>query len=130
MNEVIFTDRAPAPIGPYSQAVRVGSTVYCAGQVSLNPASGQIVLGNVAEQTRQALDNLCAVLNASELSCENVVKTTVFLIDMADYAVMNEIYATYFPRQPPARTAVQVTALPRGARIEIDAIAVVDRSPV
>ena len=130
MNEVIFTDRAPIPIGPYSQAVRAGLTVYCAGQVPLDPASGQIVSGNVAEQTRRALDNLCAVLKASELSCENVVKTTVFLLDMADYAAMNEIYATYFPRQPPARTAVQVTALPRGARIEIDAIAVVDRGPV
>lgn len=124
MNRIIFTEQAPGPIGPYSQAIRAGSTLYCAGQVPLDPASGEIISGNIAEQTRRALDNLFAVLGADRLSADNVVKTTVFLIDMADFPAMNEVYALYFPRQAPARTTVQVSALPRGARIEIDAIAV------
>lgn len=124
MNRIIFTDQAPAPIGPYSQAIRAGSTLYCAGQVPLDPASGEIISGSIAEQTRRALQNLFAVLGADRLSADNVVKTTVFLVDMADFPAMNEVYALYFPRQAPARTTVQVSALPRGARIEIDAIAV------
>jgi 2-iminobutanoate/2-iminopropanoate deaminase len=114
----------PAPIGPYSQAIRAGSTLYCAGQVPLDPKIGQLVSGSIVDQTRRALDSLFAVLGAAQLSADNVVKTTVFLIDMGDFPAMNEVYARYFPRQAPARTTVQVSALPRGARIEIDAIAV------
>src|SRR5947209_3303343 len=125
LNRIIFTEQAPAPIGPYSQAIRAGSTLYCAGQVPLDPTSGEIISGSIAEQTRRALDNLFAVLRADQLSADDVVKTTVFLVDMADFPAMNEVYALYFPRQAPARTTVQVSALPRGARIKIDAIAVV-----
>ena len=124
MNKLISTEDAPAPIGPYSQGIRAGSTLYCAGQVPLDPRTGQLVSGGVAEQTRRALDNLFGVLRANDLAAEDVVKTTVFLSDIADFPAMNEVYATYFPGRAPARTTVQVSGLPRGARIEIDAIAV------
>lgn len=124
MNKITFTEKAPTPIGPYSQGVRAGSTLYCAGQVPLDPKTGQIVSGDAAEQTRRVLDNLFAVLAANDLSSTHVVKTTVFLADMADYPAMNEIYANYFQANVPARTTVAVAGLPRGARIEIDAVAV------
>lgn len=124
MNKVIFTEKAPTPIGPFAQAIRAGSTLYCAGQVPLDPKTGQIVPGDVAEQTRRVLDNLFAVLTANDLGASTVVKTTVFLIDMADYPAMNDIYASYFKDHLPARTTVAVAGLPRGARIEIDAVAV------
>jgi 2-iminobutanoate/2-iminopropanoate deaminase len=124
MNKITFTEDAPKPIGPYAQAVRAGSTLYCAGQVPLDPKTGLLVSDNVADQTRRVLDNLFAVLGANDLSANNVVKTTVFLVDMADYPAMNEVYASYFEAEAPARTTVAVVGLPRGARIEIDAIAV------
>jgi 2-iminobutanoate/2-iminopropanoate deaminase len=126
MKKIISTSDAPAAVGPYSQAVRVGSTIYCAGQIPLDPKSGQIVSKDISEQTRRVLDNITAVLKAEGLTFENIVKTTVFLTDLADFQTVNEIYASYFMQGRPARSTVQVPALPKGARIEIEAIAVAD----
>jgi 2-iminobutanoate/2-iminopropanoate deaminase len=126
MKKIISTSEAPAAVGPYSQAVRIGSTVYCAGQIPLDPKSGQIVSKDISEQTRRVLDNISAILKAEGLSFENIVKTTIFLTDLADFQTVNEIYASYFKQAPPARSTVQVTALPKGARIEIEAIAVAE----
>jgi len=126
MKKIISTNQAPAAVGPYSQAVRAGSMVFCAGQIPLDPKSGQIVSQDVAEQTRRVLDNLTAVLKSERLTLSDVVKTTVFVTDLADFQTVNEIYATYFSAQPPARSTVQVAALPKAARVEIEAIAVAD----
>ena len=124
MNKIISTPEAPAAVGPYSQAVRVGSTIYCAGQIPLDPKSGQIVSGGIDAQTRRVLDNITAVLKAEGLTFENIVKTTIFLTDLGDFQTVNEVYGSYFKQAPPARSTVQVSALPKGARIEIEAIAV------
>ena len=126
MKKIISTNEAPAAVGPYSQAVRAGSMVFCAGQIPLDPKSGQIVSQDVAEQTRRVLDNLTAVLKSERLTLSDVVKTTVFVTDLADFQTINEIYAKYFSAQPPARSTVQVAALPKAARVEIEAIAVAD----
>jgi 2-iminobutanoate/2-iminopropanoate deaminase len=126
MKKIISTNEAPAAVGPYSQAVRAGSIVFCAGQIPLDPKSGQIVSQDVAEQTRRVLDNLTAVLKSARLTLSDVVKTTVFVTDLADFQTVNEIYAKYFSTQPPARSTVQVAALPKAARVEIEAIAVAD----
>jgi len=126
MKKIISTTEAPAAVGPYSQAVRVGSTIYCAGQIPLDPKSGQIVSQDISAQTFRVLDNITAVLNAEGLSFQNIVKTTIFLTDLADFQTVNEIYASYFKHAPPARSTVQVPALPKGARVEIEAIAVTD----
>jgi 2-iminobutanoate/2-iminopropanoate deaminase len=123
MKKIISTPDAPAAIGPYSQAVRVGSTVYCAGQIPLDPKSGQIVSDDIAEQTRRVMENISAVLRAENLDFSNVVKTTIFLTSLGDFQTVNEIYATYFRENPPARSTVQVSALPKGAKVEIEAIA-------
>ena len=124
MKEIISTQAAPAAIGPYSQGVGAGGIVITSGQIPLDPATGNVVEGGVAEQTRQSLLNVQAILAAAGLTLENVVKTTVFLKDMNDFAAMNEVYATFFPSNPPARSAVQVGKLPRDAMVEIEAIAV------
>ena len=129
MKKIISTNEAPAAVGPYSQAVRAGSMVFCAGQIPLDPKSGQIVSQDVAEQTRRVLDNLTAVLKSERLTLSDVVKTTVFVTDLADFQTVNEIYAKYFSAQPPARSTVQVAALPKAARVEIEAIAVADDQP-
>jgi 2-iminobutanoate/2-iminopropanoate deaminase len=126
MKKIISTTEAPAALGPYSQAVRAGSTVYCAGQIPLDPKSGQIVSQDITEQTRRVLDNVTAVLQAEGLTFENIVKTTIFLIDLADFQTVNEVYGSYFEKDPPARSTVQVAALPKGARVEIEAIAIAD----
>ena len=123
MKKIISTNEAPGAIGPYSQAVRSGNFLFCSGQIPLDPKSGQIVPGDIAVQTRRVLDNIAAVLQADGLSFDNVVKTTVFLTDLGDFKTVNEVYGSYFKQHPPARSTVQVTALPRGAKIEIDAIA-------
>src|ERR1051325_2433057 len=123
MKKIISTNEAPAAVGPYSQAIRVGSTVYCAGQIPLDPVSGQIVSGGIEVQTRRVLDNIAAVLRAEGLSLNHVVKTTIFLVDLADFQTVNEIYGSYFKQAPPARSTVQVAALPRAANIEIEVIA-------
>ena len=123
---VIATDRAPAAVGPYSQAVRIGNLVYTAGQIPLDPATGKLVEGGIESQTRRALQNLQAVLEAAGTSLANVVKTTVFLQDMGDFGAMNGVYAQFFGGSPPARSAVEVAALPLGAQVEIEAIALVE----
>ncbi|HEY2627079.1 MAG TPA: RidA family protein [Candidatus Udaeobacter sp.] len=124
MKKIISTKEAPAAVGPYSQAVRVGSTVYCAGQIPLDPKSGQIVPGDIGAQTRRVLENIAAVLRAESLAFENIVKTTIFLTNLSDFQTVNEIYGSYFKKEPPARSTVQVPALPKGASVEIEVIAV------
>ena len=121
--KVLSTDGAPKAIGPYSQGIDSGSLVFLSGQVALDPATGQMIAGGIVEQTDRILKNLEAVLKASGLTLNHVVRTTVFLVDLGDFAAMNEVYARHFPKDPPARSTVQVAALPKGARIEIDAIA-------
>ena len=125
MKEIIATENAPGAIGPYSQAVKTNGMVFCSGQIPIDIATGEFVSDDVAEQTEQVLKNLSAVLEAAGTSLNNVVKTTVFLMDMADFSVMNEVYAKYFSENKPARATVQAAGLPRGARVEIDCIAVV-----
>lgn len=120
---IVATDRAPAAVGPYSQAVKIGDLVYTAGQIGLVPTTGTIVGNTIEEQTHQVLHNLRAVLEAAGSGLDRVVKTTVFLADMADFAAVNAVYATYFPTDPPARSAFQVAALPLGAMVEIEAVA-------
>ncbi|MFW5942593.1 MAG: RidA family protein, partial [Chloroflexota bacterium] len=124
--EIISTDNAPAAVGPYSQAVCAGSLVYTAGQIPLDPNTGKLVEGDVQAQTRQVIHNLKAVLEAAGSSLENVVKTTVFLNDINDYAAVNDVYGGFFGESAPARSAVQVAALPLGARLEIEVVALRD----
>ncbi|MDQ3137730.1 MAG: RidA family protein [Gemmatimonadota bacterium] len=121
--EFVSTADAPRAIGPYSQAARVGSLLFTAGQVGFDPATGELVDGGIGEQTERVLQNLQAILRAGGLDLGNVVKTTVFLVDMADFAAMNTVYARAFGEHRPARSTVAVAALPRGARVEIEAIA-------
>ncbi len=123
MKTIVQTDKAPAAIGPYSQAVKAGGFVFLSGQVALDPASGQVVEGDVRAQTERVLKNLQAVLAAAGSSLAAVVKTTVFLADMNDFAAMNEVYGRFFPSDPPARATVQVARLPKDAQVEIDLIA-------
>ncbi|MBE7516279.1 MAG: RidA family protein [Chloracidobacterium sp.] len=124
MNEIISTEKAPGAIGPYSQAVKAGNTVFCSGQIPIDTATGEFVAGGVAEQTEQVLKNLSEVLTAAGASVNSVVKTTVFLADMNDFAAMNEVYARFFNENKPARATVQAARLPRDARVEIDCIAI------
>ena len=124
MKKIISTSDAPAALGPYSQAVRVGSTIYCAGQIPLDPKTGQIVSGGVDVQTRRVMENISAVLKAEGLNFDHIVKTTIFLMDLNDFQTVNEIYGSYFKQQPPARSTVQVAGLPKGARVEVEVIAV------
>lgn len=120
----IVTTSAPAALGPYSQAIALDGMVFASGQIALDPASGQLVEGDVQAQTHRALQNLKAVLEASGSSLANVVKTTVFLTSMSNFTAMNEVYATYFGDEPPARSTIAVAELPKGAQVEIEAIAV------
>jgi 2-iminobutanoate/2-iminopropanoate deaminase len=128
MKETISTSEAPGAIGPYSQAVRIGSFLFCSGQIPLDPKSGQIVPGDIAVQTRRVLDNIAAVLKAEDLSLDHVVKTTIFLTNLGDFQAVNEVYGSYFKQDPPARSTVQVAALPKGANVEIEVIAIADES--
>ncbi len=121
--DFITTHRAPKAIGPYSQGVIANGFVFTAGQVALDPATGEVVAGDVADQTTRVMENLRAILSAAGSSFEHVVKTTVFLVDMADFAAMNEVYARAFGDHRPARSTVAVSALPRGVRVEIEAVA-------
>jgi 2-iminobutanoate/2-iminopropanoate deaminase len=123
VRERVQTDQAPAAIGPYSQAIRAGGFVFVSGQIPIDPATGQFVSGGVAEQTRQVFKNLSAVLEAAGSSLDKIVKTTVFLQDMKDFAEMNEVYATFFSDAPPARATVAAAGLPRDARVEIECVA-------
>lgn len=126
MKETISTENAPGAIGPYSQAVKAGNMVFCSGQIPIDPATGEFVSSDVAEQTTQVLKNLSAVLEAAGTNLNNVVKTTVFLADMNDFTAMNEIYAEFFSENKPARATVQAARLPRDARVEIECIALVE----
>ena len=121
--DAIVSHDAPAPIGPYSQAIRIGADLFCSGQVALDPATGQLVEGDVSVQATRVLDNIGAVLGAAGYDFDDVVKTTIFLIDMNDFAAVNTIYEQYFNASKPARSTVAVAGLPRGARLEIEVLA-------
>ena len=123
MKQVIHTDSAPAAIGPYSQAIQIGDLLFVSGQVPIDPSTGAIVEGDIKAQAQQSLNNLKAILNAAGTNMGAVVKTTVFLADMNDFAAMNEVYAQFFQEPYPARSAVQVARLPKDAKVEIEAVA-------
>ena len=123
--EIIVTNEAPAAVGPYSQAVKFGEFVFTAGQIPLVPETGQLIDGGIEAQARQVLTNLSKVLEAAGSSLANIVKTTIFVTDIGDFAQVNQVYATFFDNDPPARSTVQVAALPLGAKIEIEAIPIV-----
>jgi len=128
---IIATADAPKAVGPYSQAVAVGNLLFCSGQIPLKPATGELIQGDVTEQTTQVLENLGAVLRSNGMTFADVVKTTVFLTDLGEFAAMNDVYAGYFPNHQPARSTIQVAALPKGARVEIEAVAAAEpASPV
>jgi 2-iminobutanoate/2-iminopropanoate deaminase len=124
MRQAISTEQAPKAIGPYSQAIRAGNLLFVSGQIPIDPATGDLVVGDIATQTHRVFKNLTAILAAAGGSLDNVVRTTVFLADMGDFAAMNEVYAGYFSTPAPARSTVQAARLPKDARIEIDVIAV------
>jgi 2-iminobutanoate/2-iminopropanoate deaminase len=123
MRETVKTGKAPAAIGPYSQGVRSGGFLFCSGQIPLDPSNGKMIEGGIKVQTERVLQNLEAVLTSGGASLRSVVKTTVYLADLADFPAMNGVYGTFFPEDPPARATVQVAKLPAGALVEIDAIA-------
>jgi 2-iminobutanoate/2-iminopropanoate deaminase len=123
MKKIISTSDAPAAIGPYSQAIRSGNFIFCSGQIPLDPNSGEMVGDDIGPQTRQVLDNISGLLKSEGLSLDDVLKTTIFLTDLGNFQIVNEIYGSYFNNQPPARSTVQVSALPKGAKIEIEIIA-------
>jgi 2-iminobutanoate/2-iminopropanoate deaminase len=125
MKKVIATKDAPSAVGPYSQAIVTANLIFCSGQIPLDPATGQILEGDIAAQTGQVLRNLAATLQAAGAGLGQVVKTTIFLTDMSQFTIVNEVYETFFPKDPPARSTVEVAALPRGAKVEIEAVAVI-----
>ena len=125
VKEIVQTDRAPGAIGPYSQAIKAGGLVFVSGQIPIDPASGQFVAGGISEQTEQVMKNLLAVLESAGSGLDRVVKSTVFLADMNEFAAMNQVYGQYFSHEPPARATVEVSRLPRDARVEIDVIALI-----
>ena len=123
--KVIQTEKAPKAIGPYSQAIQAGNLLFLSGQIPLDPASGELVKGDIREQTRRVLENLKGVLESQHLEMDDVVKVTIFLKDMGNFGQVNEVYGTYFPSSPPARSTVEVARLPRDVDIEIEAIALI-----
>jgi 2-iminobutanoate/2-iminopropanoate deaminase len=123
MKKIISTSDAPAAIGPYSQAIRSGNFIFCSGQIPLEPKSGQMVSDDIGDQTRRVLDNIRGLLKSEGVSLADVVKTTIFLTDLGNFQTVNEIYGSFFNNQPPARSTVQVSALPKGAKVEIEVIA-------
>jgi len=126
MRKVISTERAPGAVGPYSQAIVAGGFVWCSGQIPLDPSTGQLVQGEIEDETRQVLSNLRAVLDAAGSSLDRVVRATVYLADLSDFERVNAVYAESFGEQPPARVCIEACGLPKGARVEIDAIAEID----
>ena len=124
MKKVISTKNAPAAIGPYSQAIFSNNTLYCSGQIAINPATGNLVMENITAETTQVMQNILAVLTAADMDFSNVVKCSIFMKDMNDYAAINEVYAKSFEENPPAREAVQVSVLPKNVNVEISVIAV------
>jgi 2-iminobutanoate/2-iminopropanoate deaminase len=121
--EIIATDKAPKAIGPYSQAVKAGGFIFCSGQIPLDPATGELTGAAISDQTERVMDNIAAVLAAAGLTFGDVVKSTIYLTDLADFAVVNEVYGRRFSEKPPARSTVEVKGLPKGARVEIEVIA-------
>ena len=125
MKKIIYTDKAPAPIGPYNQAVLVGNTLYTSGQIALNPATMELVLDDIETETKQVMENMKAVLAAADMTFENVIKTTIFIMNMGDFAKINAVYGKFFTEEiAPARETVQVACLPKNVNIEISVIAV------
>lgn len=125
MKKIIFTDKAPAPIGPYNQAVLVGNTLYTSGQIALNPSTMELVLDDIETETKQVMENMKAVLEAADMTFENVVKTTIFIMNMGDFARINSVYGSYFDEKTaPARETVQVACLPKNVNVEISMIAI------
>jgi 2-iminobutanoate/2-iminopropanoate deaminase len=125
MKKIIFTEHAPAPIGPYNQAVLVGNTLYTSGQIAIDPITGHLVMDDIQTETKQVMENMKAVLAAAEMTFENVIKTTIFISDMNDFAKINEVYGSYFEEKTaPARETVQVACLPKNVNVEISMIAV------
>ena len=124
MKKVINTKNAPKAIGPYSQAILSGNTLYCSGQIAINPDTGNLVIENITAETNQVMKNIAAVLKAANMNFENVVKCSIFMIDMNDYPAINQVYAKCFSENPPAREAVQVSVLPKNVNVEISIIAV------
>ena len=129
MKEIVATDRAPQAIGPYSQAVKAGRFLFLSGQIPLDPATGELVTAGIAAETEQVMENVAAVLCAAGLGFDSVVKTTIYLTDLANFGAVNEVYGRRFPAAPPARSTVQVAALPRGAGVEIEVIAALGAEP-
>jgi 2-iminobutanoate/2-iminopropanoate deaminase len=124
MKKIIFTDKAPAPIGPYNQAVLVGNTLYTSGQIAINPQTGDLVLDDIETETKQVMENMKAVLEAAEMTFANIIKTTIFIMDMNDFAKINGVYGSYFDESSaPARETVQVAGLPKGVNVEISMVA-------
>ena len=123
MKKIIRTDNAPAPVGPYSQAVESGGFLFCSGQIAIDPKSNQVITGPVVEQARIVMENIKAVLNEAEMTFSHVVKTTIYLTNMNDFAQVNEVYAKYFELEPPARSTVAVAGLPKGVHVEIEVLA-------
>ena len=123
IRQPVISSQAPAAIGPYSQAIRVGQWVFLSGQIPLHPQTGEVIVGNIESATARVMENLGAVLTAAGLTFDHVIKTTIYLTDLNDFASVNAVYGRYFPDNPPARATVQVAALPRGVSVEIDAIA-------
>ena len=128
MKKIVSTGEAPAAIGPYSQGVRIGPMLFCAGQIPLDPKTGQMVSDDISEQAKRVMENIAALLKAEHLTFDHVVKTTIFLTSMNDFQAVNEIYGTYFRQDPPARSTVAVAALPKGAKVEIEVIAAASKS--
>ena len=124
MKKVISTQKAPKAIGPYSQAILSGNTLYCSGQIAINPETGELILSSISEETHQVMKNISEVLKAAEMDFSNVVKCSIFMKDMGQYSEINDVYASYFSANPPAREAVEVSALPRNVNVEISVIAV------
>ena len=123
MKQIIHTDHAPKAVGPYSQAVRMGDLLYCSGQISIDPQTQEVFTGDIKKQTEMVLANIEALLKSVDLNFSHIVKTTIFLTSMADFAAVNEIYAARFPQNPPARSTVQVAGLPKGVNVEIEILA-------
>lgn len=124
MKKIILTPNAPAPIGPYSQAVLSGDTLYTSGQIAIDPKTGELVMGDIQQETRQVMENMKAVLEAAGMDFSDVIKTTIFIMNMADFGKINDIYGSYFTADAPARETVQVAGLPKGVNVEISMVAV------
>ena len=123
MKKVIMTPHAPKPVGPYSQAVLVGQTLYCSGQIAIDPKTNEVLKGSVKEEAELVMKNIGAVLKESDMSYDNIIKSTIFLINMGDFATVNEVYGQYFKTDPPARSTISVKELPKGVQVEIEVVA-------